>query len=201
MEKDKKFSFFESYHRALSKVSDERYGRVVRKMSDYVFFNEEPTFEDEADSIVWELIKPILEHGREISNMRAKAGAMGGRNGKGTSRNVGNDNAKQKQNNSKQKQNNSGIGIGEGKGKGYKESTNVPKKNISLPISERMKKFQNELSPYLGKYGKDMLNDFYEYWAEPDRKGNKMRFELEKTWNLSSRLSRWQRRGNNGKSC
>jgi hypothetical protein len=47
----------------------------------------------------------------------------------------------------------------------------------------------------------DVYNDFYEYWAEPDRKGNKMRFELEKTWRLSSRLSRWQRRGNNGKSC
>lgn len=85
--------------------------------------------------------------------------------------------------------------------KDIKESTKVPKKNISLPISERMEKFRKELSPYLKKYGKDMLNDFYEYWSEPDRKGNKMKFELEKTWRLSSRLSRWQRRGNNGKSC
>ena len=200
----KKYSFFESYHKALSRVSDERYGRVVRAMSEFAFIGVEPNFVDDADWVVWELIHPIIARGQEISEARADAG----RKGKGVSRNTGNSHAVKEpdtQNQNKTIQNNTkqnGKGIGYGMGKGNnKESTIVPKKNISLPISERMKKFQNELSPYLGKYGKDMLNDFYEYWAEPDRKGNKMRCELEKTWNLSSRLSRWQRRGNNGKSC
>lgn len=125
MDKDKKYSFFESYHNALARVSDERYGRVVRAMSAFVFKQEEPSFSDDADWIVWELIRPILERGIEISKSRADAGANGGRNGKGVSRNKGNRNAakdatepiaNQKQNNSKQKQNNSGIGKGIGIG-------------------------------------------------------------------------------------
>ncbi len=126
MDKDKKYSFFESYHNALARVSDERYGRVVRAMSAFVFKQEEPSFSDDADWIVWELIRPILERGIELSKTRANAGASGGRKGKGVSRNKGNQNAakntsesnaNQKQNNSKQKQINSGIGIGIGIGK------------------------------------------------------------------------------------
>ena len=125
MDKDKKYSFFESYHNALARVSDERYGRVVRAMSAFVFKQEEPSFSDDADWIVWELIRPILERGIELSKTRANAGASGGRKGKGVSRNKGNQNAaknpsesnaNQKQNNSKQKQINSGIGIGLGLG-------------------------------------------------------------------------------------
>lgn len=116
---DKKFSFFESYHRALQRVSDERYGRMVRAMSSFVFNDEKPNFSDDADWVVWELMRPILERGIEISKIRSEAGGNGGRRGKGVSRNNGNKNAvkvkKQKQNNSKQKQNNSGVGIGIGK--------------------------------------------------------------------------------------
>ena len=103
-------------------------------MSAFVFKQEEPSFRDDADWIVWELIRPILERGMELSKTRANAGASGGRKGKGVSRNQGNQNAaknpseskaNQKQinsktiaNKSKQKQINSGIGIGLGLGIG-----------------------------------------------------------------------------------
>ena len=99
--KDKKYMFFESYHRALSRVPDERYGRIVRAMSDYVFIGDLPKFTDDADWTVWELIRPILAHGKELSEIRAHAGRKGGSNGKGTTRNIGNKNAKTIANNSK----------------------------------------------------------------------------------------------------
>ena len=70
---DKKFSFFESYHRALLRVSDERYGRIVRAMSEYTFNQAEPSFADDGDWIVWELIKPILQKGMLISDVRREA--------------------------------------------------------------------------------------------------------------------------------
>lgn len=42
------------------------------------------------------------------------------------------------------------------------------------------------------KYTRKMLNDFISYWSEPNRaKKPKMRFELEKTWELGRRLSTW----------
>ncbi len=33
--------------------------------------------------------------------------------------------------------------------------------------------------------------DFIDYWTEPNKSGTKMRFEMEKTWDLKRRLSRW----------
>ncbi len=101
---DKKFLFFESYHKALSRVPDDCYGRVVRGMAEFVFEGAEPLFENDLDGVAWELIKPILQRGQEISKLRAEAGSKG----KGISRNAGNNNAakdKTMQNNSKSKQN------------------------------------------------------------------------------------------------
>jgi hypothetical protein len=39
----------------------------------------------------------------------------------------------------------------------------------------------------------DILQEFYEYWTEPNKSESKMRFELEKTWHLNRRIKRWQR--------
>ena len=40
-------------------------------------------------------------------------------------------------------------------------------------------------------YPQGMLYEFLEYWTEPNKSKNKMRFELEKTWDLKRRLQRW----------
>jgi hypothetical protein len=42
-----------------------------------------------------------------------------------------------------------------------------------------------------------MCNEFYLYWTEPNKSGTKMRFEMEKTWDIGRRLARW---ANNNKS-
>lgn len=52
------------------------------------------------------------------------------------------------------------------------------------------------------EYGETLLNQFYLYWSEKNTSGKKMRFEMEKTWDLSRRLQRWfnnQKQWNNGK--
>lgn len=74
-----------------------------------------------------------------------------------------------------------------------KESTNVPKKNVSLTksIEERRKDFENTIRPYLDRYGQKMCNEFCSYWTEPNKSNTKMRFELQKTWEIGRRLSRW----------
>lgn len=43
------------------------------------------------------------------------------------------------------------------------------------------------------KYGQQMLQDFFDYWSEPNPSGTKMRFELQKTWDINRRLARWAR--------
>lgn len=66
---------------------------------------------------------------------------------------------------------------------------NTPKKTIE----ERKAAFAEKLKPYLVQYGKDMLNNFYRYWTEINEGGKKMRFEMEKVFQLSSRLTTWHK--------
>lgn len=58
-------------------------------------------------------------------------------------------------------------------------------------IDKRQTKFKQELSLYVSKYGASMITEFYEYWSELNKSGTKMRFEQQKTWELSKRLKRW----------
>ncbi len=57
---------------------------------------------------------------------------------------------------------------------------------------EQKKAFVERLRPYLERYGKDMLNEFYLYWTEMNENGHKMRFEMEKTFDIARRLARWK---------
>jgi len=168
--KDNKYSFFESYHKALSRASDERYGRVVRAMSEFAFKGIAPSFADDADWIVWELVKPIIERGQEISEARAEAG----RRGKGVSRNKGNRNAakgddKSKANQSNSIQNNTkqyGIGKGIGIGKDNNKLTNVS----------------------IGRLSDDLLVSFEKFWSMYDKK--RKRPACEKKWALMTEEQR-----------
>jgi hypothetical protein len=65
--------------------------------------------------------------------------------------------------------------------------TNKPINNIQ----ERKLKFYSSLQPFLNKYGKDLLNNFYKYWTEENKSGTKFKQELEQTWNLERRLETW----------
>ena len=67
-------------------------------------------------------------------------------------------------------------------------------------LTERKEIFKSSLEPYLAKYSREMLNDFYVYWTEENQTGTKMRFELEKTWGLGGRLATWAKRENNFKT-
>lgn len=60
-------------------------------------------------------------------------------------------------------------------------------------IKERKLKFASTLEPFLEKYGKEFLNDFFSYWGEENKQKTKFRQEMEKAWDLKRRLENWQR--------
>lgn len=79
------------------------------------------------------------------------------------------------------------------------------KKNNSpaSTINDRKVTFSESLKPFILTYGKDMLNEFYKYWTEPNKSGSKFRMELQDTWSLKLRLETWaknQKVDKNGKS-
>ena len=69
-----------------------------------------------------------------------------------------------------------------------------PKKTkveIIEATKQRAQTFYNSLIPFVSTYGKEMVREFYDYWSEPNKSNSKLRYEQEKTWDLSRRLARW----------
>ena len=65
-------------------------------------------------------------------------------------------------------------------------------KKINTNITKHNKeKFSIEVFE-MGILNKEQSNNFIDYWSEKNKKG-KMRWELQKTWDLSLRMKRWKR--------
>lgn len=60
-----------------------------------------------------------------------------------------------------------------------------------LTLISRKQKFEDEIRLFCFQYSQEMLDSFYLYWSEEDQKGNKMKYELQKTWSLEGRLRTW----------
>lgn len=66
---------------------------------------------------------------------------------------------------------------------------------VSLTKEELLKKreseFVTEVSKYSTKYPLEMLKAFCRYWTEPNKSRTKMKWELEKTFEIGRRLVTW----------
>ncbi len=85
--------------------------------------------------------------------------------------------------------------------KNKENSTNVeekkakPSKDAAKAAAlSRKEAFYQSLIPFLETYPKDMIRGFFDYWSEMNKSGMRMRFELEKTWELPRRLATWAKR-------
>lgn len=66
-------------------------------------------------------------------------------------------------------------------------------------LEKRMGIFLHNIAFHSEGYSKKMLEEFFDYWSEPNKSRTKMRLELEKTWDLKRRLARWNRSNTGGK--
>jgi hypothetical protein len=67
-------------------------------------------------------------------------------------------------------------------------SINTIKKNIN--INERKFNFKFLIWD-LKEISIETKNEFFNYWSEANHSNTKMKFELEKTWDLQKRINRW----------
>ena len=63
--------------------------------------------------------------------------------------------------------------------------------NIKKNLDKRMESFSAAVFQHSDKYSKEVLQKFIDYWTETNRSKSKMRFEMEKTWDIAKRLPRW----------
>lgn len=61
----------------------------------------------------------------------------------------------------------------------------------SATIEQRAEIFMEKVSLYLPDYPKEMLRRFYDYWTEKNEGGRKMRFEMQKVFDIKRRLTTW----------
>lgn len=97
----------------------------------------------------------------------------------------------------------SDVGNGERKEKEkeIKEKESKVNENINVAdaktktFDDRVLDFKKSLFPFVdtqgGKYTKKIVEDFFEYWSEPNKSKTKMRWEMEKTFDNARRLSKW----------
>jgi hypothetical protein len=74
-----------------------------------------------------------------------------------------------------------------------KPQSKVNNNKLEESIEERQSKFAETLKPYVDKYGRDFIKDFYLHWSEPTTDNKQLRYELEKTWGLGKRLGTWSK--------
>lgn len=75
------------------------------------------------------------------------------------------------------------------------ENKKTPKKTDKKTLEERKNEFYNKLIPYVEKYGREMIRDFFNYWSEHNEDGKLMIFEKTrtKTFSIPNRLATWKR--------
>jgi len=60
-------------------------------------------------------------------------------------------------------------------------------------IDKRKTAFKEQVKDYINEVPKNILTEFFNYWTETNKSGSKMKFELEKTWDIKRRLKTWIR--------
>ena len=72
----------------------------------------------------------------------------------------------------------------------FKKPTKKPTENVNNFKKWTVEEFTKEISENGVDYSSEMKNAFFAYWTEPNTKG-KMKFQSEKFWCTSRRLSTW----------
>lgn len=185
------FIFYRSFKESMTDLSDADKLIMYEAITDYSLDMKEPELTGFPKAL-FSLIRPFLD----ANTQRWKNGCKGGAPSESLK---GNQNARKRtknepDSNQKRTKNKANKNKDKNKDKNIDKEKIVKEKNISL--SDRTEKFKEELTPFVEKYGKDMIFAFFDYWSEPNTPGTKMRYEMQKTWNLAGRLRTWERRSN-----
>lgn len=89
-----------------------------------------------------------------------------------------------------------GIETNEKSPKNREKIAEKSQKNLYKEIEERKNIFKNMLSAFVTEHNREICNEFYSYWTEKSLKSDKMRFEMEKVFDMGRRLSTWARNQN-----
>jgi len=75
-----------------------------------------------------------------------------------------------------------------------KEKEEGDKSPTPKTLQEREESFRLSLTEFVAEFSKETVRAFFDYWTEKNPKGLKMRFEMEKTFEVKKRLTTWKKK-------
>lgn len=72
-----------------------------------------------------------------------------------------------------------------------RKEENINGADKSATLEGRAVFFMEKVSVHIPDYPKEMLRRFYDYWTEKNEGGRKMRFEMQKVFDIKKRLTTW----------
>ena len=188
------FVFYRSFYDAIKDLPREVQGEIYTAIMEYSLYGKETENLKPIAHSVFTLMKPQID----VNNKRFENGKKGGRPKSGNEPDGNQEETKEKPSNNqsetKSKPNvndnvNANVNANENKDN---TPNGVSKKDAAKAATlKRKDEFGKTLVPYMEKYGKEMIRAFFDYWGELNKSETKMRYEMQKTWEVNLRLATW----------
>ena len=186
----KSFVLYSDQKELFEHLTDEQSGKLIKHIFKYVN-DENPTCEDAIVNLAFITIKASLK--RDLSKWEKQIqqrSAAGKASAKSRQRKATSVNERQrKATDSVNVSVNDNVSDNE-----IKEKSIVDKSTTSKTLEQRQIDFGIQVKGYIERYGEKMCKDFFAYWTEKNTNGKKMRFEMEKVFDLPRRLATWKSR-------
>jgi hypothetical protein len=184
------FVFYRSFYDAIKDLPRDVQGEIYTAIMEYSLYGKEAENLKPIARSVFTLMKPQID----VNNKRFENGKKGGRPKSGNEPDGNQEETKEKPSNNqsetKSKPNvNDNVNANENKDN---TPNGVSKKDAAKAATlKRKDEFGKTLVPYMEKYGKEMIRAFFDYWGELNKSETKMRYEMQKTWEVNLRLATW----------
>ena len=184
------FVFYRSFYDAIKDLPRDVQGEIYTAIMEYSLYGKETENLKPIARSVFTLMKPQID----VNNKRFENGKKGGRPKSGNEPDGNQEETKEKPSNNqsetKSKPNvNDNVNANENKDN---TPNGVSKKDAAKAATlKRKAQLFKPLVPYMEKYGKEMIRAFFDYWGELNKSETKMRYEMQKTWEVNLRLATW----------
>lgn len=184
------FVFYRSFYDAIKDLPRDVQGEIYTAIMEYSLYGKETENLKPIARSVFTLMKPQID----VNNKRFENGKKGGRPKSGNEPDGNQEETKEKPSNNQSKTKskpnvNDNVNANENKDN---TPNGVSKKDAAKAATlKRKDEFGKTLVPYMEKYGKEMIRAFFDYWGELNKSETKMRYEMQKTWEVNLRLATW----------
>ena len=182
------FVFYRSFYDAIKDLPRDVQGEIYTAIMEYSLYGKETENLKPIARSVFTLMKPQID----VNNKRFENGKRGGRP-KSEDKPKGNQNETKEKSKNNQNETKDEPNVNVNDNVYTENTTNVVSKTDAAKAAtlKRKEEFYQTLVPFVGKYGREMIRAFFEYWSELNKPGTKMRCEMQKTWEVNLRLATW----------